>query len=422
MQQLFLDIGWTRTLKKLEADYKSDMKTAKQFANETMRKLAGGNKAYLESLQGQYDAYYYAYSLEEPGGRDSNPDRSPPAWLVLAAEAAGIEDQREKWDPGFVQKRMDDSYQLVSQEGKRLEFEPLGLRASKTGVKDRWVNEGIYNYTDWETKLGAAMKLSRNLSQYVSPKYRSLVDVKYSSYYNDIAEKVKQHDDYNWYLTKKILTQPNYWTSNVQQLASIGMEIKNRKALSQGLVDLQKLYFDYQAAVDGLDTWGDKYKAIRAQYLKERDAINNRPGMEPMKGGTASKVFASLGRNGRGVDKNYLSHVLAEMKKDNPNIAGLEVFWADRNPWRAGYEERQKRTAWASLAAVAMMYREKMKKTWNESMKAYGITPMSKAGGDYLRNLNNYAIIWGRVCPSFKTQLDELGGPELLNNMLYAGY
>lgn len=422
MQQLFLDIGWTKTLTKLEKDYKADMRTANKFARDTIIRLADGNKYYKERLQQDYDAYLKEYSTEEPGGRSGVPDRSPPAWLEMAAMQAGINGERASWDVGFIQKRMDDSYKVVSEGGKRLEYEPKDLQASAKGVHDRWLDDGIYNKEEWDEKLGAALTLSHALTKYVTPKYRNLVDIKYSAYYNDIKEQVKKHDNTNWYLTKSIVTDPNYFISNVQQLAAIGVDIDSRAALMQGMQDRQKAYWDFKRDSEGLDTWSDEYKSLRAKYITERNAIDSRKGMEIFANGIASKVMASLARNGKGVDKNLMKHVVAVMnKKGEPNVAGLGEFWMDRITARDySVPSRIKKTAWATLAAVAISYRNAMKATWNEDMKAYGISPASKAGKEYLRKLHNYATLCSSVSPDFRRQYEELGGAELLYNMLDA--
>jgi len=421
MQQVFLDTGFSASIRKAEKDFKDSEKEVDAFVKEAIDFYAKGNKLLEDNLRYTYDKYKNEWQTPEPGTTTTSMQRTPPQFLVNYARIKGIEEDIFKWDIGAVQKRMDDTYLLTKDGGKRLQA--LGLTANKYGVEDRWTHKGIYAKGDkFDKQLGAMRGLSDTLTKYVSPHYRSLVNMDGSAYWPDIRKQLKAHDDYNWSITKKLVTGAYYEIPNSAALAAIGVPMTNRKAIDNALVDINVAYWTYRAKSEGLDTWDDAYKAARAEYIAERNRILSKPGLESLAGGPASRAFYVLGNGGRGVSKNFLSHVVAEMKKENPNYGAIAEFWMDRNPWSESFETKRERAAWASLAMVAMEYRKAMKQVWNEQMDSTGTSPKSKLGKSYLRKLENYAILWGRIVPEFKKKYNELGGAELLTSMLDPNY
>ncbi len=415
MQQLFIDVGFSDVVRKAKKDFQEGQKEADKFAKEAIQYYAKGNKLLAENLRNSYEAYKKQWQDPEPGTKTTSMQRTPPQFLVNYARIKGIEDDIFKWDIGAMQKRLDDTYELVKDGGKR--FEVMGLTAGE--VEERWINRGIYARGDkYDRKLGALRKLAGTLEQYVSPHHRSLVSLDGSAYWPDISKQLKAHDDYNWYLTKKLIEGSYYEIPNTNALAAIGIPMRNRKALDEGLVELNNVYWDYRAKTEGLNTWDDAYKKARAEYLDKRNKILSAPGLESLAGGPAARAFYTLGNGGKGVSKNFLNHVLKEMQKENPNYEAILQFWEDRATPGEAYNVRRERAAWASLSRVAMEYRDTMKKTWNESMKSYGMSPDSTLGKSYLQRLENYAILWGNMVPDFRKKYRELGGKDLLHSML----
>lgn len=413
LEQTFKDVGWTRTIRKAESDYKQGLREADKFAQSVIAKEE--NPFLREQMRNQYRFYRNGWTKEAPGDEEREAIAMPPQWLVLAAREAGIEDDVFKWDPQAIARRMSDTYELVEDGGKRLSF----FEAAKAKrLRSRWDHEGIWDRDDYEKKLGAARRVAAALEKYTSPAHKKNFGLDYAADVDGLREAIRRHDSYNEYLTEWFLKSEYWKIGNARELLRIGVSPKNLAAMERGIVDLQRLYADYRVKSEKLRPMSKEYLALRAEYIEKRNAIIERDGMEVFRDGPAGRIYASLGRNGLNVGRNWLRHAEAVLGRLNTDPRPVLERWLDSNPRSIDWDVRLERAAWCAISLAAIRYRRELASKWNEAMNAYGFSPESKVAQPYLQRLKYYAIMFSSASERFRKRLKRLGGDDLLKAML----
>jgi hypothetical protein len=411
---VFETAGWDKTKATLDRDLKKDLKTAREFAKEaaiaqsvTPQQVKDRMEWYDNWVKGWWENQT-AGTPEKAGGNVADD------WLELYAGAKGK--KAIEWNPTVIQERYQESLMAVSQSlhGKKPED------VSKFGLVDRYTNDAIYD----EKKRKDALRVANALSELLPPKWQPLFDPTTATSIDELERLTKRDTEYNAYIGQK-LSGNEWWKLGnfAKQMRSIGADLGiSDKTLNTNVLALDNLYAKYTQDLEGVKEMSDEYKAIRAQYLAGRDKILSRPGMGLLSGGPVARL-AAMFTKGAKLDENYRRHILATVNKSQINWTDLVTFWMDRNPVSGSdgpvsYDNKVARAAWLSLAVVAQDFRSRMRKTWNDSMNAYGISPDSKAARVYLYKMRDFVTMWGRASSTFKEQWKEAGGDALLTNSL----
>lgn len=412
--QLFQTAGWDKTRVKLDRDLKTDLKTAREFAKEAAIAQSVTTQQVKDRME-WYDNWAKGWWDNKTAGNPTTPSGNvPDDWLELYAQKKGKKPL--EWNPIAIQERYQESLMTVAQSvyGKKPED------VSKYGVSARYTNRAIYD----EKQRKDALRVANALTDLLPAKWQPLFDPTTATSIDELNRLTKESEQYNAYLAKTLAGDEWFKLGNVaKQMRSIGadMHISDR-ALNNNVLALDNLYAKYTEDIAGVKEMSDEYKAIRAEYLDARDKILSRPGMEMLNGGPVARLAAMYSKGGK-LDENYRRHILAVVNKSQINWTDLVMFWMDRNPLGEydgpkSYENAVARAAWLSLAVVAQDFRTKMRRTWNDTMNAYGISPDAKASRVYLYKMRDFVTMWGRTSDLFRRQWMEAGGDALLTNSL----
>lgn len=427
-EELAANATWTRALKTLVTDLESGRKNANEFAQEAIRKYAATPEQ-AERWKTGYKFFAKGWQRDLPGTRYEGGKPEVPGWLVMAARAAGVENKPELWNAAFIQDRYD---KMVASAEARTVGPGLGLRpkgAQKGGLEDFWSDAGVQNRDNYDETVGASLKIMDTLKKYASPGYKALFDPQRSLSAGDLADRIKSDTEWRQRRIREVAGQEFWKLSNAADaMLSVGASVPDPDGLNRAAYDIDALWQLYQQKLKGVKEMSDEYKTIRAWHIGERNKVLARPAAAPLRDGPAGRLLQTyLAQPTRGkVDKNFLKHVVAVMGRDNPDYGRLIRNWSDNYwskdapPVRA--ERMQSAAAWASILSVAVDYRRKMAREWNETMGAPGVSPRAKAAAPYVRKLTEYVRVWERQSDKFKRQWEQAGGYDLIEQFLSTGY
>ncbi len=426
--KLAANAGWSRSLKTLETDLRAGRRKAAKFAREAIKKYAVTAEQ-AERWRTNYKFFAMEWSKDMAGTRYEQGRPEIPWWLVRAARDAGIEGKPELWDVRFLQKRFDGMVQLAEARtvGPGLGLRPPG--AEREGLEGYWSDSGVQNRDEYDATVGATLRIVDALKKYASPDYKALFDPKRSISAADLTERLARDAEYNRRRVVDIAGQEFWKLSNpADALASTGAKIYDPDGLNQAASEIDALYHRYKERIKGVKEMSDEYKAIRAWHISERDKVLARPAAAPLRDGPAGRLLQTfIARPAKGrVNVNYVRHVVAVMGRDNPDYARLVAEWSDRywdrNAPVVGAERAVSAAAWASILAVAVDYRRKMARQWNETMRARGVSPAARAAEPYVYKLTEYVRVWERSSDRFRREWKQLGGYDLIEQFLSTGY
>ena len=422
MDKKWLNIGWDRKLKIIESNKDRDMKTAKKFALDAINRIAAGDKERKERLLTEYDIFYNGWLDGSADGKYGEGKQSLD-WLVVAAQDAGIEDEIFKWNPDSIMQRYWDDRSII---GSGETIEGVGQRpegADTNGVEGQFENNGLYGVKNKTRRMGVRA-FTDAMQETVPSRYRRLFDVKSSISYEGLKKSIEDDDMWRNRTILKLASNEWWKTSDIfYDYSSVGVPVS--QDIRRIKNDLDSLYSKYNTRLGDLYPTSKEGRVIRAWYIGERDKILSRDAATPLRDGPAGRLmFTYLTDPGGGqkVDKNYVKHAVAVMGRGNVDYERLLLDWEslgkEVNLPSATASRVRSATAWASVLAVAIDYRRKMKSQWNDSMKSKGVSPDSKAGKVYLQKLTWYVSIWKSRSDTFKTEWDEAGGDKMIPTFL----
>lgn len=436
LEYTWKNLGWLQTAKQLKSDYTKDKAAAHKWAVGVANKLARSPE-HRERLLSDLKYYEKGWTDENPAKDQYSEGKKPsaPDWLELAAKQAGIYEDPFKWSVYAVQLRYDQSLKSLTSDPVALSS--YGFQGAKAKLKGKkpedaetggleqvYTNDAAYGY-NWEENMGMALKVTDELYKLASPEYKALFDKRRSVSWPTINETMQTKESYRDYASLKTASTEYWKLSNVAEtMEALGCKNVNRDGLNRAAVAADVAYQDYLVATKGLDTWDDKYQQVRNAYRAKLDKIFSSDAAAPLRNGPAGRLLNTyLVQPGTGlkVNRNYVSHVVAQMQKNGVNAATLAASYRTRGDIPASKAARVRTaTAWAALLSTAIVYRNTMKKGHSEDGAWRGISVSSDAGKAYANRLKKLAAAWSRTDDEFRKEYKSMGGDDCIEDWLDA--
>lgn len=441
VQKTIDDVGWSKTYIAIDKEYQTNLTSSREMMMK-WAKTSTNNPLTRISRQEDVLRYWNGWNGTQPGNLEESDVQNIPWWIQQAAKKAGFDpnspNDRRKWDSGFVTAEYynrlkavesfsapynDGHVHLPLKEGERPYYSVTDRGAQgpmlAKGIEGKYTQGNIYN-KDYTEGLGRMVRISTALDKLMPAKYKNLFSLSNSMSYGKIKQLLKDREARDKYYYRKIAGQPGYYFSDpAASLEAVGIEVKDHAALNNAWQKLQDRYDDYSLATKGMDTWGDKYLAIRARYINDIDKIYRNPALAVMKGGPAARLMQTyLGQSPDGInDKTVSSVVRGMMGTELPHPEELVDHITAPNKSKDP-EQFLSAHAWRSVCLTAIAYRQKLRTSWNDSMDSNGSSPDSKLGKKYSARLLTLVRAWTARSKHFRSQWEMVGGDESISAWL----
>lgn len=429
------DVGWYKALRGLETDKEADLKSAHKLWVGLIKKYS----VTPEQAEGRLsDLRYYEHGwMESLPAKDAYTTAKQPTaydWMEVIAKREGIYDKPFTWSAYAINRRFYEATQEVGRGGvipKKLGFaadvtlerkRPEGTR--QRGIEDKYLNSSAYGGGSWDEGMGKALKIADTLYGATgSPLFDKRRSMSWGTIKETLAEG-KGARDYK----QTSMAGDEYWKfANVaESMESLGVKVPNHDALNAVAVKADDAYQLYRKQTAGLDSWDPKYMKVRNAYRATLDRLYAPDYAAPLRDGPAGRLSRTwLTQPGVGlkVNRNFVSHVVAQMQKG----ADPRALAAAYQPARGGLSPTQSAkvrtsTFWASLLSTAVVYRNTMKKGSSEDGKWRGISTSSDAGKKYVARVSGLAAAYAKLDDRFRKQYEGIGGDGAISGWLDALY
>jgi hypothetical protein len=337
-------------------------------------------------------------------------------WDSLAELGADSTEQ----DPNIVAALRKQGVRVAKTDNEKAQ-RPEG--ANMGGVESLYSNPRVKNW-DLEHGVGGMKNISDALTELMSPEDRATFSLSGSMSIHAIREEVKKNNEYRRYLAIKYASSEYWKYTNSRLMKSIGVPIDSEAKMDHLLYKLDGLYAIKKQKTAGLEVSSDEYKAVLRWYKGAyRQAVAPAWAKVLREGPAGRLMFTYLTNPGAKakVDLGYVQLALSQMDSMKPNLDFLIGKHRVGKNSNGHADKLTSATAWTVVLGTAVNYRARMARTPNEWGGYLGVTPDSKAGEPYVKNLTRLVSEWKRRSPLFARSWAELGGESMISTFLDSG-